>query len=247
MADIANLVRRLAAGESLSPAEADMLAREFDNISALSEALAGILVLGSPNLGINMASGGFISVGGGDVLIDDAGITIANETSSIFWESSAGVNSMGIDGDITNQFLFYNLTYWTGSPPATPYGPGVITFEYYFPTADTFRDIFFGRDWDQDEVMRMHMHRGNNGARITLSGEEWMEFRSPGLNTGYGGLKLSVSPNTPPDPTSSYHQCWIYVRSGKFVVSYNDGGTVRYKSLDMTGTGTTWAHSTTAP
>jgi hypothetical protein len=39
----------------------------------------------------------------------------------------------------------------------------------------------------------------------------------------------------------------IYIKDGKLVIQYDDGGTVRYKYLDLTGTGVTWAHTTTAP
>lgn len=39
----------------------------------------------------------------------------------------------------------------------------------------------------------------------------------------------------------------IYVRGGKLIVQYNDAGTVRYKYLDLVGTGVTWVHSTVAP
>lgn len=38
-----------------------------------------------------------------------------------------------------------------------------------------------------------------------------------------------------------------YVSGSRFVLAYNDGGTVRYKYLDMAGTGTTWTHTTTPP
>ena len=51
---------------------------------------------------------------------------------------------------------------------------------------------------------------------------------------------------TPSDPSSS-SEGRIYIKGGKLIVQYNDGGTTRYKSLDLTGTGVTWTHSTTAP
>jgi hypothetical protein len=39
----------------------------------------------------------------------------------------------------------------------------------------------------------------------------------------------------------------LYMKSDKLVVQYNDAGTCRYKYLDLTGTGATWVHTTTAP
>ncbi len=51
---------------------------------------------------------------------------------------------------------------------------------------------------------------------------------------------------TPANPTSG-SQLRIYMKADKFVIQYNDAGTVRYKYLDLTGTGVTWTHTTTAP
>lgn len=51
---------------------------------------------------------------------------------------------------------------------------------------------------------------------------------------------------TPANPSSSF-EGHIYVKGGKLVIQYNDAGTVRYKYLDLTGTGVTWVHTTTAP
>jgi hypothetical protein len=38
-----------------------------------------------------------------------------------------------------------------------------------------------------------------------------------------------------------------YMVGSKYVLWYNDAGTMRYKYLDMSGTGVTWVHTTTAP
>lgn len=48
-------------------------------------------------------------------------------------------------------------------------------------------------------------------------------------------------------PTNSTSQMGYYQTGTKFVIWYNDAGTVRYKYLDMSGTGVTWVHTTTAP
>jgi hypothetical protein len=39
----------------------------------------------------------------------------------------------------------------------------------------------------------------------------------------------------------------VYFRSNKMVFQFQDGGTTRYKYLDLTGTGVTWVHTTAAP
>lgn len=46
---------------------------------------------------------------------------------------------------------------------------------------------------------------------------------------------------------ASYELCDLYITGTYLVIKYNDGGTTRYKYLDLSGTGTTWVHSTTEP
>ncbi|GEM_PF-2859738 len=53
----------------------------------------------------------------------------------------------------------------------------------------------------------------------------------------------SATPVTPADGTEAR----IYVKADKLVIQWNQGGTVRYKYLLLSGTGTTWTHTTTAP
>jgi hypothetical protein len=38
-----------------------------------------------------------------------------------------------------------------------------------------------------------------------------------------------------------------YVKGGLLIARFDDGGTIRYKYLNMAGTGTTWTHTTSAP
>jgi hypothetical protein len=61
-----------------------------------------------------------------------------------------------------------------------------------------------------------------------------------------GVVTLEEESSTPSNPTSG-SQCRMYMKDDKLIIQYNDGGTVRYKYLDLTGTGVTWNHTTTAP
>lgn len=63
---------------------------------------------------------------------------------------------------------------------------------------------------------------------------------------GVGAFVLTAAPATPATPAAS-SEAKIYVKGSKLVVQYNDAGTVRYKYLDLAGTGVTWVHTTTAP
>ena len=62
---------------------------------------------------------------------------------------------------------------------------------------------------------------------------------------------LSIAPlaSNPTSSPASSSQAFVYVKGGKLVIKYNDGGTVRYHTLDMTGATNPkpWANSTTAP
>jgi len=46
---------------------------------------------------------------------------------------------------------------------------------------------------------------------------------------------------------ASYELCNFYIKGTKLIVYYNDGGTTRYKYLELSGTGVTWQHSTSEP
>jgi hypothetical protein len=59
-------------------------------------------------------------------------------------------------------------------------------------------------------------------------------------------LVLNEKDTTPAAPTADT-QAKMYIKSNKVVFEWNDGGTTRYKYLDLTGTGVTWVHDTSAP
>lgn len=61
-----------------------------------------------------------------------------------------------------------------------------------------------------------------------------------------GVIGLTEAAATPTNPTAS-GQCVLYMKGDKFVIGYLDGATMRYKYLDLTGTGVTWVHTTSAP
>jgi len=62
------------------------------------------------------------------------------------------------------------------------------------------------------------------------------------------GMRLARYTSTPPlSGLASNGDCVLYMKDSKLVVAYNDAGTIRYKYLDLAGTGTTWVHTTTAP
>lgn len=59
-----------------------------------------------------------------------------------------------------------------------------------------------------------------------------------------GSVSLDVQSTTPSNPVSSAK---IYIKGSLYIICYNDSGTIRYKYLDLSGTGISWVHTTTAP
>lgn len=59
-------------------------------------------------------------------------------------------------------------------------------------------------------------------------------------------IEFDTSLDTP-TPTAAMVTVKMYYKNNKVIFVVNDGGTVRYKYLDLTGTGITWVHSTSAP
>lgn len=53
----------------------------------------------------------------------------------------------------------------------------------------------------------------------------------------------TVDPNAPAQDAELVQ----YMKDNKIIYQYDDAGTIRYKYLDLTGTGVTWVHTTVAP
>lgn len=67
-----------------------------------------------------------------------------------------------------------------------------------------------------------------------------------GIATQEIPITLDEKNTTPSSPVNG-DSVRIYMRNNNLVFQFNDAGTVRYKYLDLTGTGVTWVHSTSAP
>jgi hypothetical protein len=66
------------------------------------------------------------------------------------------------------------------------------------------------------------------------------------LDPEVGVIWVNEIASTPGNPTSGA-DVKIYMKSDKLIFQYNDGGTVRYKYISLSGTGVTWTHTTSAP
>ena len=60
-----------------------------------------------------------------------------------------------------------------------------------------------------------------------------------------GAITLANQSTTPSNPY--FIEGHLYIRNTKLIIQYNDSATIRYKYLDLTGTGSTWVSTTTPP
>ena len=82
------------------------------------------------------------------------------------------------------------------------------------------------------EAFEDHTHTGLDVNRVfpqNLNPNGYINMRNPNNNPG---IQLGAN---------------IYVKDDKLIVQYNDNGTVRWKYLTLSGTGTSWTHTTTQP
>ena len=113
-----------------------------------------------------------------------------------------------------------------------------------------------GRNWSIQSVgttgnFRIYDSTGSvSVVDITSGGNVGIGTSSPTTSLHLGSVSACISINehvsTPAAPSPG-SQANIYIKGDKLVLQFDDGGTVRYKYLDLTGTGVTWVHSTTAP
>lgn len=87
-------------------------------------------------------------------------------------------------------------------------------------------------------------HHGKLTLGATTAPTYALDLKGTGQDRGV--IALAEASATPTNPSSGA-QTLLYMKGDKLVVAYNDAGTVRYKYLDLTGTGVTWTHTTTAP
>jgi hypothetical protein len=104
----------------------------------------------------------------------------------------------------------------------------------------------YEEDSSQVNRTRFSVEDGIQGARLTLGTSSKIDLRTEGTSGGSTFVRMLETTATPPNPAAG-DAMHVYMKADKFVIQYNDGGTVRYKFLDLTGVGVTWQHSTTAP
>lgn len=118
--------------------------------------------------------------------------------------------------------------------------------QYRFSAGATFGAA--GDNWPATLRWRVKKTRAGAATGFSLAEKTRSGLAPSGVfNAGESGnLALQEKATTPANPTAS-DEAKIYLKAGKLILQFNDAGTVRYKYLDLTGTGVTWVHTTTAP
>ncbi len=88
--------------------------------------------------------------------------------------------------------------------------------------------------------------------RATTTARDRWAVRHNGLLEGQlssdgNASVISLQDKSAGTTPSAGTDCKVYCRNNKIIFVYNDSGTTRYKYLDLTGTGVTWVHTTSAP
>lgn len=120
---------------------------------------------------------------------------------------------------------------------------------YWYVFAD---DSSFNNTGKHSNLNFWNVHANDTVLTMTSAYNVGINTVTPDTTLHLGGnaaVTMNMRDNTDANPTNptSNTEARMYVRSKQLIIQYNDGGTTRYKAFPLSGTGTTWTHSTTAP
>jgi hypothetical protein len=188
------------------------------------------------------ASDGRLIAGGGSVIVGEGGIAILEGVSQAFlsfYDTTGTTEKFGIK--VSGDGLEIQAAQVGG-----------MILQSLLLTESSTPYVRWSEDEEQINRTRLNLGAGSaQGARITLDGDIGVgndilfDIRTEGLSGGSTFWRVRETTRTPPEgDDDAIH---FYVKSNKFIMQFIDAGQVRYKYLDMTGTGVTWVHTTTPP
>lgn len=180
------------------------------------------------------ASDGVLVAGAGKVIVGNGGISIlkgeANQSYIVFYNAAGTDSTHNIKTDGIS--LMFQAEDQGGSILAT-----ITTTNSETPGMDLKEDV------THDNRFHVNLSVASQGTLFSLDNEFLIYAQGGSGGQTYIAWEQTVSTPTAPDGTRPN----FYVRNNKFIMQFFDGATTRYKYLDLTGTGVTWVHTTTAP
>jgi hypothetical protein len=186
-------------------------------------------------------------------------LTINSSQIAAFTGAVTVGSTLGVTGNFAVNTNKFNVTASSGltsvastlqvTGTASP-SAGVGAELSYGGIASTVRLLGFDRDGGTrtpvaiDGSITSLYTGGEERLRVTAAGN--VTLMQAGGVADAATLLLQEKDTTPSSPTLG-GEVKIYFKTDKIVFQYNDASTIRYKYLDLTGTGVTWVHTTSAP
>lgn len=241
-----SLLEKIALGETLTAAERQDLVLEARRAEQAVSLLNSIIKPGTQVLRVDTLEASNVTidngdivmddnsitvdVGGGFIVIDTEGITLDNDVGFLRFKDSNGDVKFGIYAKFNDALNISNDI------------PGKEIIINATTTDGNVLDLQLAEDAGAANRGHLNLGLSANGSKMGIGGA--VVLNAEGASGHWTGIALDLS-STPTTPDAAHVH--VYLKSNKLVFQYLDGGSVRYKYLDLTGTGVTWVATTTAP
>lgn len=187
-------------------------------------------------VGIRSSDGKLIAAGG-DVIIDYLGVGFKNQTGKLTFETLAGQwQDVYISINDTDYLTFVN-------------GTGHAGFGFVVDSTANYSMLLRIYE-DPTQAERLLLECGDEeyaqGVRFEM-GNGLIDFRTQGTSGGSTFMRMRETTTTPPVPGNSLDAFHLYMKGNLLIIQSNNGGTLHYRYIDLSGTSTTWVYSATAP
>lgn len=181
------------------------------------------------------------TAGGGDVIIDSTGVSIANNAEGVFSikDASGNRNTLYLLADEENRLYIVNA-----NAPDNPSEAGI--WQRIKLTDGSSVEAVFIEDPNQDNRPFWRIQDGAQGIRWALGNNALIDFRTEGASGGSTFMRMLETATTPPaGSTDAFH---MYMKGDKLIIQFDAAGTPHYFYLNLTATtNQSWIYSATAP
>ncbi|HEY6020078.1 MAG TPA: hypothetical protein VIY48_09295 [Candidatus Paceibacterota bacterium] len=240
---VGSLLGRMARGTKLSYLEINALTEAMENIENTIALVSRFIKPGT-----NIFTVDALETSGGYVHIDADGITIrADESASAFTNS---YKFKAFDGGYIGQWAMFSVS--TGVPYVESdfYASSIFNGANYGSAFNNFWAIGSAGANHEATIQLVTYIDGNITKRPI--------FKVTQNGIGDGSVVVQNAfltmwdfawsgTNNNPDTPFDNAQLNMYVKNDKFIIQYNDAGTVKYWYLTLNGVSGTWTFTTTAP